>query len=97
MNEIYEKLEQIKQNLNNLEIFNKLEDAINKIRENDELIDKIKKYNETYDESLRLDIYKYNEIEEYKRIENEINILILQINQKLKKIKNSEGCYNACY
>lgn len=96
MNEIYNKLDQIKENLDNLEIFEKLNKSIDDIKLNKELIDKIKKYNETKDERLRLEIYNYKEIQNYKELENEINLLILHINQKLKVIKNDGGCNNAC-
>ena len=96
MNEIYNKLDQIKENLDNLEIFKKLNKSIDDIKLNKELIDKIKKYNETKDERLRLEIYNYKEIQNYKELENEINLLILHINQKLKVIKSDGGCNNAC-
>ena len=96
MNEIYNKLDQIKENLDNLEIFEKLNKSIDDIKLNKELIDKIKKYNETKDERLRLEIYNYKEIQNYKELENEINLLILHINQELKIIKSDGGCNNAC-
>lgn len=96
MNEIYDKLDQLKINLDNLEIFDKLNIAIENIKLNKELVNKIKKYNETMDENLRLEIYNYTEIQKYKEIENEINLLILQINQKLKRIKSEGSCNNAC-
>lgn len=97
MNEIYDKLDEIKNNLDHLEIFDKLNKSLEKIKLNDELINKIKKYNETKDENLRLDIYQYEEIKEYKNLENEVNLLILQINQKLKRIKSVGGCNHACH
>lgn len=97
MNEIYDKLDEVKNSLNHLEIFDKLNESLEKIKLNDELINKIKKYNERKDENLRLDIYQYEEIKEYKNLENEVNLLILQINQKLKKIKDVGGCNHACH
>ena len=96
MNEIYDKLDQLKINLDNLEIFDKLNITIENIKLNKELVNKIKKYNETMDENLRLEIYNYTEIQKYKEIENEINLLILQINHKLKRIKSEGCCNNAC-
>ena len=96
MNELYNKLDQIKENLDNLEIFTSFDKAIENIKLNKELVDKIKKYNITKDNNLRLEIYRYKEIQDYKKIENEINLLILQINQKLKNIKSDGSCNNAC-
>lgn len=97
MNEIYNQLDEIKHNLDNLDIFNQLNKSIEQIKMNKELVHKIKKYYETKDEVLRLDIYNYIEVQEYKKIENEINLLILQINQKLKRIKSNGGCNHACH
>ena len=97
MKEIYDKLDEVKYILDHQEIFDKLNESLEKIKLNDELINKIKKYNETKDEKLRLDIYRYEEIKEYKSHENEVNLLILQINQKLKKIKDVGGCNHACH
>lgn len=97
MNEIYDKLDEVKYILDHQEIFDKLNESLEKIKLNGELINKIKKYNETKDENLRLDIYQYEEIKEYKNLENEVNLLILQINQKLKKIKDVGGCNHACH
>ncbi len=94
MNKIYEILDEIKINLDELEIFKELKEAILKIKNNKVLKEKIEKYNEFPTEELRLEIYKYEEIKKYKHIETEINFLILEINQKLKKINISRSCSN---
>ena len=96
MQELYEKLDNVILELEKLELFKNIDASIEKINNNVELVSKINKYNTTKDESLRLDIYNYQEIKEYKMYENEANILILQINNKLKKINNNRRvCCNA--
>ena len=92
MEELYEKLYKLKDDLDKLDLFKDLERAYNKVNENEELISKIDKYNQTKDNNLRIDIYNYEEIKEYKRLENEVNLLIFSINSKLKKINNERSC-----
>ena len=92
MDEIYEKVKKLKQTMDNLDVFKRLEESIFLVKDNKELVEKIKKYNLTHDEKLRLENYKYEEIKKYKQIENEINLLILEINHKMRKINNNRSC-----
>ena len=92
MDEIYEKVKKLKQTMDNLDVFKRLEESIFLVKDNKELVEKIKKYNLTPDDNLRLEIYKYEEIKKYKQIENEINLLILEINHKMRKINNNRSC-----
>ena len=87
MNELYEKLDLVKQELDNLELFQQLDDSLNKIKNNNELMKKINKYNECSDEALRLDIYNYEEFMEYKKLENEVNLR--DIDEKVSKITDN--------
>ena len=92
MDEIYGKVKKLKQTMDNLDVFKRLEESIFLVKDNKELVEKIKKYNLTHDDNLRLEIYKYEEIKKYKQIENEINLLILEINHKMRKINNNRSC-----
>ena len=92
MTEIYEKLEKVKNDLDSLERFNKLDEAFFDIENNADLLEKIKKYNQIPDNNLRLDIYNYEEIRKYKLLENEVNFLIMHINEKLRSIDDVRGC-----
>lgn len=94
MLELLEKIESLKNSLDKLEIFNKLELIKKEIYSNQELVEKIKKYNELPNNNLRLEIYQYDEIKKYKKIENEINLMILQINQKLGVLTNQRSCHH---
>ena len=92
MTEIYEKLEKVKNDLDSLELFNKLDEAFFVIENNADLLEKLKKYNQIPDNNLRLDIYNYEEIRKYKLLENEVNFLIMHINEKLRSIDDVRGC-----
>ena len=92
MTEIYEKLEKVKNDLDSLERFNKLDEAFFDIENNADLLEKIKKYNQIPDNNLRLDIYNYEEIRKYKLLENEVNFLIMHMNDKLRSIDDVRGC-----
>lgn len=68
-----------------------LQESINKIRNNHELMEKLTKYNETYDAKLKEEILKYKEMINYRHNENELNYLILEINKRLKEITNESN------
>ena len=92
MNELNEKIDKLEDSLNNLDIIKELDNNFEKIINNKELMDKIKKYHEVPSEELKLDIYSYSEFTKYKENENDINLLIMEINTYLKKISNSRSC-----
>lgn len=95
MEELYGKIDELEKELDKLEIFKELELLKKRIFDNKELVSKIKEYNEYPRDSLRLDIYNYDEISSYKEKENELNLLILSINKRLKNsFKNSGECTN---
>lgn len=57
-----------------------------------ELVQQIEKYNYSKDERIKEEILKNNVFREYKHQEAELNILILEINQELKKITKKDKC-----
>ena len=89
-----ELLIKLKKELDNLPLFKELDLYRQNISNNKELVEKIEKYNLTKNNNLRLDIYSYKEIQEYKEKENELNLMILEINKKLKTITNKRSCHN---
>ena len=44
---------------------------------------------------IKLDLFKNPKFVEYKELENEINILILEINQKLEILTDERSCHHA--
>lgn len=94
MLELLEQIENLKTELDHLSIWDELEKIKIKIFSNQELVEKIKKYHETESQSLRLEIYQYDEMKKYKELENEVNFMILEINQILNTMKDRGGCLN---
>lgn len=68
-----------------------------KLLENTELLNKINKlqqldiYSNEY-KTLKSELFQNPDFVEFKHLENEINLLILGINQKLKPLTNERGC-----
>lgn len=92
MEELIEKIEALKMCLDNTEEVKNIKSLNLKVIENKELLNKIKLYNQTKKESLKEEITSNELYKEYKKAETELNILILQINSKLKKISKKGKC-----
>ena len=76
-----ELLSMIKRSEISFEIKKSLEDVYS----DKELIEKINKYKETQDETLKKEIYNNEKFTYYKRLENELNLLILKLNNIFKE------------
>lgn len=76
-----ELLSMIKRSEISFEIKKSLEDVYS----DKELIEKINKYKETQDETLKKEIYNNEKFIYYKRLENELNLLILKLNNIFKE------------
>ena len=63
--------------------------SLNDIYDDKELIELINKYKETGDETLKKEIYNNETFMEYKRLENETNLLIMKLNKIFKEIGDS--------
>ena len=85
-------IDNLKNSLDNEACIKDLVASISKIKDNEELVDKIKKYNINHSEELKKEIFKYEEIVSYKHLETEVNFLILEIRKELKKIVGKGGC-----
>lgn len=92
MEELLEKMDNLKKELDNTKEVKEFIYLNNQVKNNKELLNKIKQYQETKKESLKEEIYSIELYREYKRAETNLNILILEINSKLKKITNKGKC-----
>lgn len=92
MNELIEKVDDLKKELDNTKEIKHIKELNNRIKDNKELISLIEKYNLTQDENIKKQIINNEFFKEYKISENEINYLILEINSKLKKINKKGSC-----
>ena len=93
MEELIEKLEVLKKDLDETICVKKIKTLVKEIKQDKELITLIEKYNYTKDERIREKILENQLYREYKHQEAELNFLILEINQSLKSIikKDNRG------
>ena len=68
-----------------------IKECLDDIYKDNELVNKIKRYHETYDELLRKEIYSNNKYIKYKTLENRLNLLILSCNKYLGEIKDENN------
>lgn len=95
MDELYSKIDLVKEELDHLPIFDEMDKLEEDIKKKKELVEKIRKYNEYPSDKLRLDIYSYEEIRKYKEKETELNLLILSMNQRIKEsLAKKDGCHH---
>ena len=67
------------------EISFEIKKSLKDVYSDKELIEKINKYKETHDETLKKEIYNNEKFIHYKRLENELNLLILKLNNIFKE------------
>ena len=92
MNELIEKVENLKNSLDETKEVQEIKNFNEKIMQDKELLADIKKYNETQDEKLKEKIINNKLFREYKKKETDLNLIILKINNHLKEITNKGKC-----
>lgn len=92
MEKLYEKVDKLKACLNETTCVIEIKRLLKEINEDKELIEMIEEYNKTEDERIRNKILNNQLFREYKHQEAELNLLILQINQRLRKIIKRDKC-----
>ena len=92
MNELIDKINNLKNELNNTKEVQEIISINRLISQDKDLLDKINKYNLNKDERIKEEILKNKLFKEYKDKEIDLNILIMQINSELKKINSKGSC-----
>ena len=92
MEKLLEKLDILKKSLDETKEITKIKELNQKIKENKELTELIEKYQYTKKDSVKEQIISNKIYREYKESETDINILILEINNKLNEITNKGKC-----
>ncbi|MBR2828424.1 MAG: hypothetical protein IKE70_04255 [Bacilli bacterium] len=87
MKELLEKLEELKQELDKSSTVIEIKELNKKLEQEEDLVEMVKKYQITKEESLRKEIIKNPIFLEYKKKENDLNFIILEINKRLKSMK----------
>lgn len=93
MEELIEKVEALKEELNENASVKKIKELNEKLEKDKELLKNIEKYQYTKDINLKNKIMNNNLFKEYKEEETEINFIILEINKRLKQINNKGKCH----
>lgn len=93
MEELIEKVEALKEELNENVSVKKIKELNKKLEKDKELLKDIEKYQYTKDINLKNKIMNNNLFKEYKEEETEINFIILEINKRLKQINNKGKCH----
>ena len=95
MNELIDKVENLKRSLDESQEVQDLLRLNKEIMKDKDLLSKIKEYQINPKESLKQEIIKNPLFLKYKEKETDLNVLILMINQELKKLKDKGSC-NKC-
>ncbi|MDD6244560.1 MAG: hypothetical protein PUB03_02730 [bacterium] len=77
--------------IDNSEIKFEIKKSLASIYEDKELIAKIDEYHNTYNETIRKEIYNDEKYKKYKMLENRLNFLILSCNKYLGEIKDENN------
>lgn len=92
MEELIEKVDNLKKALDNTSQVKEIVE-INKLIDKDkDLLELIKEYNISHDEKIKERIMNNKLFQEYKDKEIELNILVLEINKRLKELTNKGMC-----
>lgn len=92
MERLIEKVENLKDTLNQDEIILDLKKLNVAIKSDPDLVALLTKYHSSPTEELKSEIIKNDIFRKYKERETELNLLILKINQELKQITKKDKC-----
>ena len=92
MDNTYSLIEDLKKNLDSEDTIINLKEKYKDIKNDKELMDKIKQYNIYHDDNLREELISNDKIKDVKHLEAILNYMILEINNKLKTISKKDGC-----
>lgn len=73
--------------INNSNIKFAIDRVLTDIYKDKRLIESINKYKETLDEKIKDEIYENESFVKYKKLENEVNMLILKLNKIFKELE----------
>lgn len=91
MNDLYDYLLKLENNLDHEEVIQKLRSAYMKVKNNKELVSRVFEYNNTKSEVLRNELRQDLDIRRVKELEAKLNYIILEINQNLSILTNKRG------
>ncbi len=87
-----EKIDKLKETLDKEDSVIRIKALNKKVQQDSNLVDLLSKYHETKDDRLKQEILNNPLFREYKEQEIKLNLLILEINSKLKQIIKKDKC-----
>ncbi len=92
MEEFYNKVNNLIDRIDESKLVKEIRTLNRKVENDSELKELLKQYHLTKDDSIKEQIISNELFQEFKSKEIDLNILIMSINQKLKKIGNGRSC-----
>lgn len=92
MEKLIEKVENLKNALNHEQVIIDLKTLNKEIKTDENLNRLLTKFHEQPSEQVRNELILNKKVKTYKEKETELNLLILEINSKLKKITKKDKC-----
>lgn len=87
-----EKIDKLKETLDKEDSVIRIKSLNKKVQQDSNLVDLLSKYHDTKDDALKQEILNNSLFREYKEQEIKLNLLILEINSKLKQITKKDKC-----
>ena len=91
MNEVIEKTYELDY-LDNSKIVKELATAKNKLLSNQNILNKIKKYQKEKNITLKKEIFNNPDYANYIKCYNQLSYLVMEINKRIKNITGKKGC-----
>ena len=92
MNDLIEKVDNLITSIDSTKQAEEIKKINKEIMKDEDLLEMISKYNVTKDEELKKKIISNKLFNDYKEKETDLNILILELNSKLKEISDKGKC-----
>lgn len=92
MNELMNSVDNFLNELDSSSLVLDLKEVLNKVKEDKKLVKLLEEYNTYPKENIKNEIIKNKTFQEFKIKETELNLFIMEINQKLKTISKKGSC-----
>ena len=92
MNELIEKVENLKSELDSCSLVFSMKEVLEKVQKDSLLCSLLEEYSTYPREDIKTQILENDVFQEYKIKETELNLFIMEINQKLKTISKKGKC-----
>ena len=92
MNELIEKVDNLKKELDSSSLICSVKESLEKVKKDKELMNLLKEYEQYPKEEIKDKILENDTFKEFKIKETELNLFIMKINQRLKIISKKGKC-----